>query len=488
MLTFDLQRVREKAISADIVGYDVEGPEGTIGEVEEKTEELAPSFISVDTMPSVLGRRVILPASVVEQIDHRGRKVYVDRRHEHIRDAPRPMNEETEKDDAYLTELRRYYGPAGAGYQEPHDAWTDTYRRTFAGARTGRRRSLADRPNDADAEHEEPHDAHSEADDDMSDRIDEAALRQREKPIRERMRLPEHGVRDLLIAAAIYAAGFLVLVFLIDVVSSKPTHVPVVDVVAVIVLAFFFETIDSSAGMGFGTALSPVLLVLGYSPLQVVPVLVAAQAFTSAWGGIMHSEFENIEFSWRPLNKATKTMLLIAVPGTIGACVSAVLGYLTLSLPDTVIETYIAILVVAMAALVATNALRGRRRPYRPRRLPFFGAVAGLNKGIGSGGYGPVVTLGGVLSGVIEKTSVAITTMSEGFASSAGAISFLVISAFGAAVDWRLLPWLWLGAFPASVVGPYTVRVLPVRVWRYFVPVYAAVIATVLLVKTYGGL
>ena len=321
-----------------------------------------------------------------------------------------------------------------------------------------------------------------------SGRIDEAALRLREKPIRERVRLPEHGLRDLLIAAVTYGVGFGVLYFLIDVKPSNPGHVDVVDIVAVALLAFFFETIDSSAGMGFGTALSPLLLVLGFSPLEVVPVMVTAQAFTSAWGGFMHSEFRNIEFSWRPLNKATKTMLLIAVPGTIGACVSAVLAYSTFSLPDTVIETYIAILVVAMAALVATNALRGKRRSYRPKRLPAFGVVAGVNKGIGSGGYGPVVTLGGVLSGVIEKTSVAITTMSEGFASSAGAITFLVIFLFGTDVDWRLLPWLWLGAFPASVVGPYAVRVLPVRVWRYFVPVYATVIATILLVKTYGGL
>jgi uncharacterized membrane protein YfcA len=76
--------------------------------------------------------------------------------------------------------------------------------------------------------------------------------------------------------------------------------------------------------------------------------------------------------------------------------------------------------------------------------------------------------------------------MSEGFASTAGTLTFVVIFALGTEVDWRLLPWLWLGAFPASVVGPYLVRVLPVRVWRYFVPVYATAIATILLVDTFG--
>src|SRR5919204_590251 len=316
MLAYDLQRVREKAVSADIVGYDVEDLQGTIGEVERTTEELVPSFISVDTVSSLPAKRVTLPAAVIERIDHDARKIYVDRRHKEIENAPQSLNDETDRADGYLGELRRYYGPGGAGYRAPRDAWTEAFSRAFVG-----------------------------------DRIDADALLQREKPIRERMRLPETGVRDLLLAAGIHVVAFLV---------------------------------------------------------------------------------------------------------------------------------------VVMAALVATNALRGKRKKYRPQLLPYFGAAAGLNKGLGSGGYGPVVTLGGVMSGLLEKTSVAITTMSEGFASTAGAITFLVIAALGTDVDWRLLPWLWLGAFPASVVGPYAVRVLPVRVWRYFVPVYATAIATVLLVEIYG--
>jgi uncharacterized membrane protein YfcA len=174
------------------------------------------------------------------------------------------------------------------------------------------------------------------------------------------------------------------------------------------------------------------------------------------------------------------------VPGVFGASASVVLSYSTFQLPESVIETYIAILVLVMAGLVATNVLRGGRRPYHPGRLPIFGAVGGVNKGIGSGGYGPVITLGGVLSGVLEKTSVAITTMAEGFASTAGTITFVVIFALGTHVDWRLLPWLFLGSFPAAVLGPYLVRVLPVQVWRYFVPVYATVIATILLINTFG--
>ena len=122
MSTLDLQKAREKAVYVDIVGYDVEDLEGTIGVVEETTEELVPSFISVDVMPSLCDRRVTLPAAVIERIDHEVRRVYVDRGHDEIGNAPKSLNEETDADDAFLDELRRYYGPGGDGYREPRDS------------------------------------------------------------------------------------------------------------------------------------------------------------------------------------------------------------------------------------------------------------------------------------------------------------------------------------------------------------------------------
>jgi uncharacterized protein len=451
MLLFDLQRVREKAVSADIVGYDVQNLQGTIGEVDETTEELVPSFIAVDGMQSPLENLVILPAAVIERVDHGAKKVYVDRRHDEIRKAPQSLNDETNWDDGRLAELRRYYGPGGAGYRPPRDAWTEAFSRAYGG-----------------------------------DRIDAAARHERRKSVRERMVLPEHGLRNLLVAAGIFAGGFLVLSLLVRGLSSGEVEVAATDVIAVVLLAFLFETLDSSAGMGFGTALTPLLLVLGFEPLQVVPALLACEAATGLTAGLMHNEFSNIKLSWRPLNSASKTLLIIAGIGGLAAIVAEVLTYYAFELPATFVKTYVGIVILVMAALLLTNSMRGGHRSYRPRRLLVFGAVAGVNKGVGAGGYGPVVTLGGVLSGVHQKTSVALATLAEGIASTMGAITFLVLVALGTSVEWDLLPWLWLGAFPAAVIAPYVVHVLPSRFWSYVVPVYAVVIASILFVNTFA--
>jgi undecaprenyl pyrophosphate phosphatase UppP len=95
--------------------------------------------------------------------------------------------------------------------------------------------------------------------------------------------------------------------------------------------------------------------------------------------------------------------------------------------------------------------------------------------------------LGALLSGVHEKSATAITTTAEGIASLVGAITFVVLSLTGATVaDWGLLPSLWIGAFPAAVVGPFAVRALPTLVWRYLIPVYSILIGSLLLIVLYG--
>ncbi len=102
----------------NIVGYSVEALDGGIGKIDEASEEVGASSIVVDTGPWIFGRKVILPAGVVDRVDRDDERVYVSRTKEQIKSAPE-LGEHTLADDTHRDELGRYYGPEGAGWREP---------------------------------------------------------------------------------------------------------------------------------------------------------------------------------------------------------------------------------------------------------------------------------------------------------------------------------------------------------------------------------
>jgi len=258
--------------------------------------------------------------------------------------------------------------------------------------------------------------------------------------------------------------------------------------ITIIILAFLFETMDSCAGMGFGTGLTPLLFILGYEPLQVVPILLLSEAITGFTAGYFHHEFENVRFSYkRPLTKATKIMLIIAVIGCLAIIFSVVLTYYTLELPTKVIKSYVAILVLAMG-LIGLFSFKKMKRTYKPKMLIGSAGLAGFNKGIGAGGYGPVIMMGQIFSGIYEKTATAIVSLSEGIVSIVGFASFLFISSYGVVIDYVLLPSIFTGGFLAAVLAPYLVRIINNKIWRVVIPVYAIGIGMYCLIQLSGAL
>jgi len=116
MPTYDMWTFREDLVTDQIIGYEVEAVDGSIGEIDNATDELGASFIVVKTGRWILGKPVVLPATVVERIDPDVEKVYVSRTKEQIKNAPE--YDEALTDDDYRVELGRYYGPGGAGYRK----------------------------------------------------------------------------------------------------------------------------------------------------------------------------------------------------------------------------------------------------------------------------------------------------------------------------------------------------------------------------------
>ena len=164
----------------------------------------------------------------------------------------------------------------------------------------------------------------------------------------------------------------------------------------VVLIAVVLEFLDASAGMGYGTAITPLLFVLGFDPIQIVPAVMIQQAIAGLLGAYLHREFGNVEWRVKPMSETVRLSLIIAGTGVVAVAFSVTAVYGLLKVAKIWIGLYVALLLVGMGLISVVSWKR--RADYRPRRMAFFGALAAFNKGIGGGGYGPVVTVGGLLS------------------------------------------------------------------------------------------
>jgi hypothetical protein len=81
----------------DLVGYKVEAADGSIGKIDEASDEAGAAYVVVDTGPWIFGKKRLIPAGVIERIDVEGELVYVGMTKDQIKNAP--DFDETHRDD-----------------------------------------------------------------------------------------------------------------------------------------------------------------------------------------------------------------------------------------------------------------------------------------------------------------------------------------------------------------------------------------------------
>ena len=104
----------------NVVGYGVEALDGSIGKVDDATYDVSGSFIVVDTGPWIFGKKVMLPAGVIGDVDTDDEKVVVHRTKEQIKNAPE-FDDSLIRDDEYRGRIGSYYGPGGVAYRDRDD-------------------------------------------------------------------------------------------------------------------------------------------------------------------------------------------------------------------------------------------------------------------------------------------------------------------------------------------------------------------------------
>ena len=170
------------------------------------------------------------------------------------------------------------------------------------------------------------------------------------------------------------------------------------------VFAFLFEFIDSSLGMGYGTILTPLLIIIGFDPVICIPAVLLSQAFGGLTASFFHHQFENVSF--RRDSSDLKIVFVVTFFGIFATILAVVIS---INLPKAVLQTYIGLLVLIMGILV----LRNKKYVFSWKKIIGVGVLSAFNKGLSGGGFGPVVTAGQILSGQRHKGSIGVTTLSE---------------------------------------------------------------------------
>lgn len=235
-------------------------------------------------------------------------------------------------------------------------------------------------------------------------------------------------------------------------------------------IAFSCELIDSTLGGGFGTILSPVLIIMEYTPIQIVPCILMSEIITGITGGILHHHQGNVNFHDNAIRRLTLGLVSCAVIGTVIAVIC------NTRLPKQLVSQYIGILVLSLGILV----LRTRSISFSRSKIMIIGLIAAFNKGISGGGYGPVVCSGNIISGVKVKDSIAVTSLAEGIVCLVGLFTYWLLQKH---IDWQLLFPILIGSILAPFISVKMVNKIPVQGLTKLIGLLYIVLGIVTLLK-----
>jgi len=270
-------------------------------------------------------------------------------------------------------------------------------------------------------------------------------------------------------------------------------------VVTIVVIAFLCEYMDSTLGMGYGTTLTPVLLLLGFPPMQIIPAVLLSELITGLMAGFFHHREGNVNFKpestdfslimhqlkalgyvesfRRGLPLHLRVALLLAMC-SIGGTVVAV--FIAINIPGFWLKLYIGCLVLSMGIIIIICLNKEFRFSWK--KITFLGLVASFNKGMSGGGYGPVVTGGQVLSGVEGRSAVGITSLAEGLTCLVGVITYVLVSK--STIDWKLAPIIIVGAVCSVPLSAKSVKRFSARSLKLSIAIITIILGVSTIIRT----
>lgn len=245
----------------------------------------------------------------------------------------------------------------------------------------------------------------------------------------------------------------------------------------IICSATFCEFLDSSLGMLYGTILSPILILLGFSPILVVPGILLSQSIGGIVASFIHHKNGNAKLSFsNGFTNDLKVAYLIIILGIISTIFSV---FVAVSISKFVLSLYIGSLVVSMGLLL----LFGKRFIFTWKKMFIIGFISAFNKGISGGGFGPVVTSGQIISGRKIKNSIGVTTYTEVPICLIGFLMYYILTGIS---SWYLIWLLCIGSIVGAIIGPYlTSYIKNEKVFKLILGIITFLLGLLVLLKIF---
>lgn len=243
-------------------------------------------------------------------------------------------------------------------------------------------------------------------------------------------------------------------------------------------IAFFCETIDSSLGMGYGTILTPVLLFLGFDPLEVVPLVLFSEFITGISSAFMHHRRGNVNLSKG--SRELKVAVILAGCGILGTISAAFLALNVFS--TTFIKGYIAILLLSIGT--GTFLTTRHRQIFSWKKIFILGSIASFNKGLSGGGYGPLVTGGQILAGLKGKNAIGITSLAEGLTCLVGVMAYSLLNS--SQINWYLGIAILTGALLSIPISVNIVKILKENTIKRIISISLLTLGILTLYQTFN--
>jgi len=152
--------------------------------------------------------------------------------------------------------------------------------------------------------------------------------------------------RTMWFAALCAMGGALVyLTFAVrsDVGASYTTHFRIGLAVGLALAAFVCEYFDSSLGMGYGTTLTPLLIILGFPVRDIIPAVMFSQMVSGFAAGAAHHTIGNVTFNRR--SHDSHVTLALASCSLVGGAAAVVF---TSHVPEHYLRIWVGCLILAI--------------------------------------------------------------------------------------------------------------------------------------------